>query len=355
MTRPAWMDRWPRCHPHPERAWTVSSAGRYGSLEPETGRVWPAVPRRDRRLPGLAAALDGGAALIGYRVGRRAVLRNEDRWIKVVRPSRVDSLLLAHRFAADTAFGYDVPKVLAADHDGRVTLSPLHGRSLHDIIATEPNAAAGLLPLVAEAMAGLHRCGSIGSAGDRHPDTTGRLPRRRLDPPARSVRLVERAEPAVLGRFRFGADCLPPLIGGTPAVVHGDLHDKNILISSAVGGEIGRRVGLIDLDGLGRGCAEDDVANLAAHLEWRTLQAGTMMAPPWGEQLIAAYPGRLDAERLAAARCHVYFRLAVLYRFRWPGRHMSDELYRRAMMRWSWPSQLTASSSPSASTPKLVT
>ena len=259
-------------------------------------------------MPGLAPALDTGGVLVGYRVGRRAVVRHGPGWFKVVRPKRVGELVAVHEFAGD-AVELATPTVLVAHDDGRVELSSVAGPSLNDVIRCEPGSVSSVLPSVAEALAVLHRSPRFG-------------PDRRPDPPSRSLRIVERGEPEVLGPFLAGAECLPPLDGGTPATVHGDLHDKNVMVS-------GRHVGLIDLDGLGWGVAEDDVANLAVHLELRALQLG--LATTWVRDLIAAYPSPLDARRLEAARRHTWFRLAALYRFREPGRRLSDELYRRAL------------------------
>lgn len=314
VNTPPWMDHWPRSQPHPAKAWTVSGEGRFGALEPESGRVWPVVPRRDRRLPGLAAALDEGATLVGYRVGRRAVLRSGDRWTKVVRPGRAAELAARHDFAF-TAVALPTPEPIAITSDGRVVFTTVPGRALHEVIRREPASVSAWLPAVAAGLATLHHSDRF--APNRTPDT-----------PERSLRIVERGEPEVLATFVAAAEDLPPREGGTPAMVHGDLHDKNILVADRHSS-----VGLIDLDGVGWGVAEDDVANLAVHLELRALQLGIATGPHeirWFTELLDAYPRPLDVHRLEAARRHTYFRLAVLYRFRHPGRELSNELLRRA-------------------------
>ncbi|MDH4278736.1 MAG: hypothetical protein OEW83_11720, partial [Acidimicrobiia bacterium] len=270
VTGLGWMDRWPRSHPHPERAWTIEGGGRYGSLEPETGRVWPVVPRRDRRLPGLAAALDEGATLVGYRVGRRAVLRQGPRpggrWTKVVRPSRAAALAALHEYAV-TAIDLGTPEPVASHGDGRVELTTVPGRSLHEIIRTEPVKVAAWLPVVANGLEKLHRSNRFGP--DRYPDL-----------PERSLRIVERAEPSVFVPFRAGTKTSRRWkVGPRPWCTAICTKERRAVV-------------------------EDDVANLAVHLELRVLQL--RVETTWAEQLLAAYPGPLDLLRLAAARRHTY-------------------------------------------------
>ncbi|MDH4171791.1 MAG: hypothetical protein OEW42_19585, partial [Acidimicrobiia bacterium] len=133
-------------------------------------------------------------------------------------------------------------------------------------------------------------------------------------------------------------------------VVHGDLHDKNVfcdtprpadaaqltatplLADAAPLGGAGP-LALIDLDGLGLGAPEDDVANLAVHLELRNLQARTGL--PFGTrsgELYRSYQRTqpLDRERLEAVERHTWFRLACLYQYRVASRHLVPQLLRAA-------------------------
>ena len=121
---------------------------------------------------------------------------------------------------------------------------------------------------------------------------------------------------------------LPPVEVRAEVVVHGDLHDKNIFVD---------RPGLIDLDGLGLGAPEDDLANLAVHLELRNLQAGTGLAPgARSEQLYRAHrqawTGRpLDPERLRQVEQHTWFRLACLSQYRAGSRRLVPRMLNAAL------------------------
>ncbi len=354
---PRWLADWPRCHPRPTGPWTLARPGGWARLEPERGRVSPAVPTRDRRLPGLATALADGGRLVAYRVGRRAVLADGDRWIKVVRPARRARLVeVTTRLAGELGRrGVGTPMALAHHDDGRVALSTVPGRSLHGMLrrvapvdrrpggeqpvdggsarwvlvggrppgelADGELAVLAAIETVAGALAVLHDLPIPVGWGERVPD-----------PPDRWVEVVARAEPAAAARLQQVAAALaPPPTTGPRALVHGDLHDKNVFVD-----ESGDAVGLIDLDGVGAGWAEDDVADLAVHLELRALQAGlgSAIGHRWAAHLVAAYGAHrpLDEARLLAAARWTWFRLGCLYRFRPAGRTLSVELLRRALV-----------------------
>jgi len=328
-SRLEWMERWPRSHPRTTGPWTIVRPGAWATLDPETGQVTPATPERDRRLPGLGPALADGGRLVAYRVGRRAVVGDRGRWVKVVRPSRLVDLVATHA-RLDTALGpvgVETPRVLAQDDDGRLELSTVSGESLHQFLRTygpRPRSQANgdspvdqALTEVARGLAALHRLPVEGPAPLVSSAASDSL--------QRAIGWVARVEPATVDRLWSVAATLPQPSGGGPtSMIHGDLHDKNVFVGSD------GRVGLIDLDGVGHGSSVDDVANLAVHLELRAMQAGLdrSIGRTWSQCLTDAY-ARLrpfDADDLGIRRRHIWFRLACLYRFRRPGRELTDRL-----------------------------
>lgn len=223
----------------------------------------------DPALPGLASTvipelaterhgdLVGGPVtptVVGYRPGRRAVVRldgpNGTVWAKVVRPSRAARLVALHDAAIDA--GLPVPTVRRATGDV-VVLSHLAGATLRDQVldAHDVPPPVVLAPL-------LRRLATL--------DVDDRPARRRpladvgvhvaslvATLPDHEARLVE-----LLGRLdveRRGDE----LAIGAGGVVHGDLHDAQVLCDDA------GVTGLLDLDDVGRGDRADDVANLIAH------------------------------------------------------------------------------------------
>ena len=222
VTDPGWMERWPRAKSpsrstldrERERPLRSTRAGIRSGLAGGTGagpgpaRAVSGPPRRGHahRLPNRSPS----GACTSVAAGSRSV-----------RPSRLAALVAIHGAACE--IDVPTPEVLASHADGRLELSTLPGPSLHDTIRSDPDAIPALLPMVAEMLGRLHRSKIRG------------LEPRADDVPGRAVRIVQRGEPMVAWRFRDGADALPPLLGGTPAVVHGDLHDKNVFVPARPG------------------------------------------------------------------------------------------------------------------------
>ncbi|HSL56371.1 MAG TPA: phosphotransferase [Acidimicrobiales bacterium] len=313
---------WPTAHPRPSGDWTAVGSRGWARLEPESGHVVRADPAQDRELPALPGALRRGD-LVGYRVGRRAVVASSGGFVKVLRPNRAGRLVAIHRALAAASSGAPAfPRVEAASEDGAVDLTVVPGRSLHDLLRSGPD--VGVLADAAAALAALHAIRPPALLRPGAPDTA-----------ARWVGIVARAEPgaaqaiapmaAAIDAAVTAATTRPP--GGGAVIVHGDCHDKNLFLTRA-------GPGFIDLDGVRLGLREDDLATLAVHVALRALQAGAPMevAVTRRAAVIDAYrrSAPLDDAVLVALERAVWFRLACLYRFRSRGRPLVSTLLERA-------------------------
>jgi len=281
--------------------WTVRRGDSWGLLDPERGRVLPVTPSDDDRLPGITDALAAGQ-LIGYRHGRRAVVKTPTSFIKVVRPSRVSQLVERHHAVADATTGLETPAVLAATPDGRVELTRVAGSSLHQQLRMWPSRP---LHDIGRAMAAFHEQPITAGVGPPHHDD-----------PANWVEISKRSPTRHLPAIERAGRALPELERRDNTVVHGDLHDKNIFSTAHIPAA---GSALIDLDGLRLGAPEDDMANLAVHLELRNLQANTgLPAGARSRLLYIEYERfcRLDHDRLRVVERHTWFRLACLYQYR---------------------------------------
>jgi hypothetical protein len=269
----------------------------------------------DRKLPDLAGVVEDGE-LIVHRLGRRAVVRRPDRYVKVLRPgaaaetvadrSRVGARLVA-------AAGFATPSVLAAG-DGRLDLSILPGIGLHEsgrtmdiptwraawdawacawtCLATHHGRTGASLPAhtADDELAGLRS--SLG-----HVRTFTALPHLERDLVRRCAALAE----------DLAATRPDPLV-----VSHRDLHDKQILWD-------GNAIGLLDLDTLARAEAACDLANLAVHAELRTVQglwSGTHRDIVLEHVADVARALGVSPRRLEAYAEATRLRLTMLYAFR---------------------------------------
>lgn len=227
-------------------------------------RVW--IHPADPHLPALAPAAYGQAAevllarlgvtaetgapqIVGYRPGRRAVLRVPtdagDLWVKVVRPRRIERVVAAHTRLRE--HGLPVPAVRGWSPEGLLVLDSAVGT---------PATAARWDP---------------GALLDAVDALRARLARAPLDWPARTSlaeRLpwyLERLRPLLPQRAERW-DALAALVAGGlshPApqseTVHGDLHLGQLFVEGPA------ITGLIDVDTAGRGAAGEDAAAFTAH------------------------------------------------------------------------------------------
>ncbi len=285
----------------------------YGVYDTATHAFVARVPEADPALPGLRVYAARGE-IVAYRVGRRATVRTPPphaAFVKLLVPSKAEGVArlwqLAMRAAAQTPGFPDVPQLTAYDPTlGALTLAPLAGRSLHDLLRSEPVLASGTLDRLAAALAVFHRSALADQVAAAPPP-------RSLAQWQDLVAPHDAALAATLARVRAATEPVRTA-DATVGLVHGDLHDRNIFMHN-------ERIGLLDLDGLRLGDPLDDVGNLAAHFVLRALQrgdarrAGDAQATAW----LAAYARCVPSFSLpaaCAATARTLIRLACVYRFR---------------------------------------
>lgn len=274
----------------------------------------------DRRLAPLAQLVDAGAELVVHRPERRAVVRTEPTpcgsvWSKVVRPGRTADLVRRTRAAAAVP-GLSAPDVTSWDEEsGTIRLTTLPGTPLHDLLpeTVAPQTAQG----VGRAVRTLHEAAAAAPVGTASHDLASEvdvtrgllgLARTHAALGAREAAVVEREIAAAAARV---VDAGRPAV---PALLHRDLHDKQLLVD-------GDAVGMLDVDTLALGDPALDLGNLLAHLDLRVLQGRTSASTATSveEGVLAGYGP--DARTLAAARGYralTTARLRALYAFR-PG------------------------------------
>ncbi|GAB3599499.1 phosphotransferase [Microbacterium tumbae] len=221
-------------------------------------RIWPHPA--DPHLPALPATAfahsleillhrlgietAGSAEMVGYRPGRRAVLRvptmSGITWIKVVRPRRVARIVRAHEACATA--GLPLPRLRGWAEEGLIVLDSAIGAPAADVV-WEP------VTLLDETDALRERIGRTPWSERTRPIAT------RLGWYAGRLRDDARAS-ALLRRVGSAIEDLPE---SEPVVVHGDLHYGQLFLTE------GRISGFIDVDTLGRGAAAEDTAAFLAH------------------------------------------------------------------------------------------
>jgi aminoglycoside phosphotransferase (APT) family kinase protein len=271
----------------------------------------------DRRLDALGAVLaEPGAQLLVHRAERRAVVRTNGTYVKVVRPKRGERLArtarAAERAARDAPFA-TAAVVAARPEAGVVRFAALSGRTLHDALPTADAAAAagaagaalrGLHDLPAPAGVPLHD--GAAAAGELERWSGALRAHARPGSPAGALAdaVAERA-PEVGDRLRA--------LRAETGLVHRDLHDKQVLVGA------GGAVGLLDFDTLAAGDAALDLANLLVHLDLRALQGhcSADAARAAREAVLAAYaPSEALAGRAAVYAAATRLRLVCVYAFR---------------------------------------
>lgn len=265
-----------------------------------TVRVWRRA--QDPVLPGLARALDpatvGGwlgevgvgdgsparIQLLGYRPTRRAVIRatvgEQSAYLKVLPEKRARRLERRHRLLAAPDLG--APAVLARPLPTVLVIDAAAGRPLAEAIAAartdpdglpDPREVAGWLDALPAEVTDLGARSSWVDRIDFHAAAArGVLPEEseRIDAVENGVRDLLATRPT------------PPTVP-----THGDFYEANIFTAE------GRVSAVIDLDSLGPGVREDDLATLLGHLAvLRELAPGVY---PHGDELTGEWFDRLAA------------------------------------------------------------
>ena len=272
---------------HVERAWPDDGRGRPlelrgpgaegealrgARMDALTGQVTLHAPGEDPRLPGLARTLAAhpGARIVSLRPGKRAVVRIDEggrpvRFVKIVRPGRASRLLDAIERAHAFDGPFRTPEVLAADGD-TVTFAALAGTTLHEPLPLRDGTWRRAWRDVLEAWAD-----SCARAGAAPPDAPVHGPEAEAEVLRQWRDRAADVDPGgAEGRERAVEEALRSLASvpapDHPALLHRDLHDKQILHLT------GERPGLLDVDTACWGDAALDLGNLRAHARWRELQ-----------------------------------------------------------------------------------
>lgn len=267
----------------------------------------------DRRLPTLQHLVrQPGARLVAHRAERRGVVRDGGGdYTKVVRAGHVHELTDA--LARIEPAGLSVPRVTAVDERrGTLTVSALPGRTLHERLADHTLSDDDLgrdAKNVGVALRDLH--------GQRVALT--RPPHDAVDELHGATRWLQPAAdygliPAT--RWQRQVDRAAELLDGAPsapALVHRDLHDKQLLIDGD------QPVGLLDFDLATAGEPAVDLANLLVHLQLRSQQGlcrRERAAVCCGSLLEGYAPDRTVLARMPGYLLSTRLRLAGVYAFR---------------------------------------
>lgn len=273
------------------QAWPADQALPTGPGVPLPAEHWVArVFPDDPGLPtlaGAAADLGAGAELFSYLPGRRAVLADPTRVIKVSTP---DLVVAAHRrqlalwSAPDRRF--QMPRPLSVHPERGVrTEERVTGVGVQTRIGQVP--PERLAALVAGELAALHACQlPVRLPRFGAPELMARVEHKTLRTLRRALApLAPQAEHVVA---RLAATVPAP--SGPPVTVHGDCHLANLLLDDA---------GLIflDLDEIAIAEPEQDLALFASRLLLVAVHRGDGLAE--SVQLVAALP---DAYAAATGR-----------------------------------------------------
>lgn len=222
----------------------------------------------DPYLPGLAPACDAAnvagwlgtdtpveVEVVAYRPMRRAVLRyawgDEVAFAKVVRPKRVDDLVARHRMLAAAGVS---PAVLGEPVPGVVLVETAAGESLATVFAAAMH-GKGTLPEPASVTAFLDRLPAAAMTLRHRESWSDRV---EFHGAAAATALETRQDEVLELVGELKALLTAPVGPNVPT--HGDFYEANIFVRD------GSLHHVIDVDSLGPGRREDDLACLLAHM-----------------------------------------------------------------------------------------
>ncbi|MFC0674732.1 aminoglycoside phosphotransferase family protein [Brachybacterium hainanense] len=282
----------------PERARAIAEATPGAE---RAGRIVLQRAGADRRLRPLAELLAApGRRLVAHRPERRAVVQAGDRFLKLVRPGRLEEVRSQALLAAQLGVG--APEVLDADPaTGSLTTRAVPGTPLTSVLSSSA------------ALAGCRTAGAmIARLQQQGPRV---LPGTLAEHDGADELAVVRRWQTLAERFTGLAPPrerpeLPVL--GSPVLVHRDLHDGQLILD-------GERAGLLDFDLAALGHPALDLANLLVHLELRSEQ-GLLADPAAATEAVlegarAPAPVREAIPAFAEITRH---RLRAVYAFRDP-------------------------------------
>lgn len=306
-------------------------------LEGDGSRVGVWRVPHDPALPGLAAALDPvrtgellddlgvtGPDVVpsqrAYRPGRRAVVsvggRRHGLYLKILSSSRRVRDL--HRRHVHLAGGLPVPASLG------------YSEALQ-LIALQSMAGRTLRSTLDEAGAPLPAPGAIHTlVRELPPPPDDRVARSPVERVPRLGELLKRVVPEQAGRIEalidaIGEDTDPPSV---PA--HGDFYEAQIMV------DVGRVVGVLDVDTYGWGRPGDDPATMLGHLYlWQHLSRQPQRVHDYASALLAVWDGIFDPADLRRRVAAVLLTLAP-GSFRVQSADWPSETIRRIGMAEDW-------------------
>lgn len=312
------------------RAWPVAAGpqpvelradGRVRGAWWSGGRITADPTGVDPSLPGLA---DIAGDLVSHRPGKRAVVRADDGFVKVVRPRKAADVVAASAQAAAFGTVFAVPEHAPdreAEARGVVRFSTVAGRTLHGLGADRATTDGDWDAAWRAWHTGWVRTVAA-DPGDAPVHDAEAEARVAMEWVAHAVRaLPERA-----AALETGAAAVTRGLRRHPsprlALSHRDLHDKQLLWD-------GERIGVLDVDTVARAEPELDLANLRVHVDLRLAQrhwspARADVARRWIDRTADAVEA--DAARLAAYAAATRLRLGCLYLFRPQWRELALDL-----------------------------
>ena len=311
-------DDWDCLYPKPKAPWAARLAdGRAALYDPHSSTLTPVLLRDDPIMSSHQDLVAQGR-LLAHRAHGRAVFRlpgTPPTYVKIVAPKRSSDLdIRIHETDhLRAAHGIEFPRLLAADAArGRFTFAELAGVPWHDELMRGDFTSHQ--DLVASALARLHAI-----------PASPNLPMAGRPTLDEVLGYVSAAAPSLRATFEKAAAKLPraPSLTGN-ATLHGDLHDRNILIDDST-------VRFLDPDSLRSGPREEDEGNLSAHVLLRALMIGESVVQATTRavefELRMAEPSDAARNRLLVDfRRHSLFRIAAIHLFRKPWSYLVPAL-----------------------------